>query len=142
MKRKTCSVDGCSYPVWARGKCKRHDTVGKTPIRKVTPKKAGEIKAAKIYYMVAIQSNIAKNTGKCICEECGKEILSPSGANVSHIISGGSNKALYLEPLNHFILCKTCENQWTNINPSTMKVWGIAQERKIILNNKYYSSIQ
>ena len=47
----------------------------------------------------------------------------PQGINVSHIISGGANIALYLEPLNNFILCRGCENQWTNINPKDMGIW-------------------
>ena len=140
MKRKLCNVIGCEYLVWARGKCKRHDAFGKIPepIRRVSDKKSKFIKDSKIYYDVAIQTNIAKNNGKCICENCQKEIKSPKGINVSHIISGGANITLYLEPLNNFILCRECENQWTNVNPKAMGIWQEAQRRKTILNNKYY----
>lgn len=27
IKRKECSVEGCTYPIWARKKCKSHDAV-------------------------------------------------------------------------------------------------------------------
>lgn len=30
FKRKTCEIEGCSYPVWARKRCKAHDTKTKS----------------------------------------------------------------------------------------------------------------
>jgi len=139
MKLKQCSKCGKTTKLWkANPPLCKYCSSGGVKIAKITEKKKDFIKMSKAYYSLAITKNKLSNGGKCICEECGNEIKSPSGRNVSHIISGGSNIALYLEPTNNFILCAKCENIWTNISPSSMKIWGEAQERKEKLNLKYY----
>jgi hypothetical protein len=114
-----------------------------TRIKKITQKKAKEIVASKAYYLVAIELNRKKNKGKCICEECGEEILNPTGSNVSHIIADGTNKALYLDLKNHFILCKKDETKWTNGSGkdgrTSMRIYEQSQEIKMELLSNHYS---
>ena len=105
---------------------------------KVSDKGKESIKASKIYYQVQLDSNKIKNNGKVICEECNKEIKEPKGRNVSHIISAGANKALYLEPLNSFILCVPCHNRWEFEDRQAMSIYTEAMGRKEKLTLKYY----
>jgi hypothetical protein len=107
--------------------------------RTPTVKQYESIKASKEYYRLAIASNIAQNKGKCICEECGNQIKEPSGSNVSHIVSKGANRELYLDPLNHFILCDIHEGHWTMHDKTTMNIYHESEERRINLNHKYYN---
>ena len=109
------------------------------PIKtKVSSKQRAKIKLNKDYYAKAIESNKKLNNGVCVCENCPKVISNPSGSNVSHIISAGANAALYLDKLNHFILCAACEKIWTMGSKTTMNIYTESEERRIKLNNKYY----
>ena len=85
-----------------------------------------------------IDTNKALNKGRCICEECNIEIKEPKGMNVSHIISKGSNVALYLEPLNSYVLCVPCHQKWEFGDRVSMKIYPEAMERKERLTHKYY----
>lgn len=110
------------------------------PIKtKVSSKQRAKIKLNKEYYAKSIANNIKLNNGVCVCENCPKEITNPTGSNVSHIISAGSNSALYLDKLNHFILCAACEGVWSMHDKTTMNIYPESEERRIKLNNKYYN---
>lgn len=69
------------------------------------------------------------------------------GRAVCHIISGGANGALYLEPENHFVLGRgelfgECNCGWKfdeSGERETMKIWPVAAERIERLNRRYYS---
>ena len=124
-KKKLCKC-GCNQMgyYWKSGYLKGHhpdDT--KKPIKKVSEKGKVKIKESNDYYRMAIGMNIVKNKGKCICEECGEEILSPVGANVSHIISKGANPALYTNKLNHKILCFKHHQMWETGDRKSMKIY-------------------
>lgn len=113
----------------------------RTPIsKKPTAKQSDSIKASKEYYRIAIAANMAQNKGKCICEECGCVIANPTGSNVSHIVSKGANRELYLDPLNHFILCDIDEGHWTMHDKTKMNIYPESEERRIELNHKYYTN--
>jgi len=148
-KLKPCKgCDKLSY-IWARGKCKPCALKEKPPkkIQPVSEKKKQEIKTSNQYYRWAIDKNIIKNKGVCRCDECGEEIKSPSGRNICHIVSGGANKALYLEPINHFILGKgetfgECSCGWKydeSGEKEKMNIYPRHVEVREILNNKYYT---
>lgn len=92
------------------------------------------------YYHAAIILNRDKNKGSCRCEECNEPIPRPKGINVSHIIAGSANKALYRDLENHKILCRTCEQNWTTGDRSTMKIYPETEEIRIRLTNKYYQN--
>lgn len=118
----------------------------RTPIKKkackiapLTKKQQRKIQRNKNYYRWAIAANIAKNNGKCICEECGTEIPYPTGANVSHIVAGGANNMLYDDPINHEILCKPCEDIWTNGERSKMRIFPETEAIREELNLKHYT---
>lgn len=142
-KKKLCAC-GCGQKgyIWSKGMLKPcyMKLNPPKPINKITPKQKVRIVSSKKYYAEQIAANMLKNRGACICEECGATIMNPTGRNVSHIISGGANRELYLDHTNSFILCHVCEHQWTFIDPSTMKIWPESQRRKEILNLKYYTN--
>lgn len=104
-----------------------------------TKKQQDSIKTSKQYYRSAIESNVAQNKGKCVCENCDVIIAAPTGSNVSHIISKGANRALYFDPINHFILCMTCEACWTSFDKSQMAIYAESEERRIEINKRYYT---
>jgi 5-methylcytosine-specific restriction endonuclease McrA len=147
---KTASCISCQKfrKVNSRGYCsecipepiKGPRTAKKTPTRinKITTKQSKKIKSANNYYSKAIQDNINRNQGKCICENCKEPIHHPTGSNVSHIVAKGRNEALYLDKLNHFILCQGCECIWTNGERSKMGIYAESQERKVTLLRKHY----
>jgi hypothetical protein len=137
-KKKICKSCKREDYIFSQGKCVRCYKNSYEKVSKVSSKTKESIKASKIYYQVQIDTNKAKNKGKCICEECNKEIKEPIGRNVSHIISAGANKALYLEPLNSFILCVPCHNRWEFEDRQAMNIYPEAMERKEKLTLKYY----
>jgi len=103
------------------------------PIRKVTPKQREKIKENKEFYADFIE----RHPTKC-CDECGEPIHKPTGSNVSHIIPNQANPALYLNFKNAYLLCQTCENQWTRVGPTKMKLWPDAQKRRTELIKEHY----
>jgi hypothetical protein len=118
---------------------KKVSPLKRAPIKvKISAKQRAKIKLNKEYYAKAIESNKKLNNGVCVCENCPKVISNPTGSNVSHIISAGANAALYLDKLNHFILCAACEGVWTMQDKTTMNIYPKSEERRIKLNNKYY----
>ena len=139
-KKKICKSCQKEDYIFSQGKCVRCAKNSYKKMAKVSDKGKESIKVNKIYYQVQIDTNKAKNKGKCICEECNKEIKEPKGMNVSHIISAGANKALYLEPLNSFILCVPCHNRWEFGDRQAMNIYEEAMERKEILTRKYYEN--
>lgn len=106
-------------------------------IPKVSPKQAKFIGDSKNYYRQQIAKHIVRNMGKCPCEECGVEIINPTGMNVSHILSSATHKELYHHPDNSNILCKvgdnpkdwgaSCHNKWEGRDKTKMKVWAANQ---------------
>jgi len=139
-KKKICKSCQKEDYIFSQGKCVRCAKNSYEKTAKVSDKGKESIKASKIYYQVQIDTNKVKNKGKCICEECNKEIKEPKGRNVSHIISAGANKALYLEPLNSFILCVSCHNRWEFEDRQAMNIYPEAMERKEKLTLKYYEN--
>lgn len=122
----------------SRGLCTLCESKRKT--KPTTAKKAPKnLVQNKEYYAQRITDNMIKNKGKCICEECGDEIKRPVGRNVSHIVGGGANTALYLESINSKILCLKCEDIWTNGDKTKMKIYPECMEIRQQLNLKYYT---
>jgi 5-methylcytosine-specific restriction endonuclease McrA len=136
-RAKLCKC-GCGKEgyIWARGYLKGHEPVKPKPIRKVTPKQREKIKENKEFYAEFIE----RHPTKC-CDECGEPIHKPTGSNVSHIIPNQANPALYLNFKNAYLLCQTCENQWTRVDPTKMKLWPDAQKRRTELMNKHYGTL-
>ena len=142
-KKKLCKC-GCGELgyIWARGFIKGHENKGKVKkIKKVSDKQKSRIIANKSYYAQEIARHMEENKGQCPCENCGVEIINPSGRNVSHIISGSANSALYHHPLNRFILCHDCERIWTNEDKTKLKIYHSSEERMIDLKNFYYTTM-
>lgn len=116
------------------------------PIAKRSGKKIQEIKDSNVYYAEAIRVNTERNKGVCRCDECGAEIKSPGGRNVAHLVSQQRNPALYLDPLNHFILGKgiifqecDCLNTFDNSGKrSTMKLFPEFNRRRVQLLREHY----
>lgn len=123
-KKKLCKC-GCGQIgyIWARGYLKGHEPKKPQPIAKFSAKKKESMKDDKQYYRWAIASNIAKNNGKCYCEECGVEIQEPIGMNVSHILSKGAWPEFYNHQLNHNILCLKHHHQWEFGDKKSMKIY-------------------
>jgi len=142
-KKKLCKC-GCGELgyIWARGFIKGHEKKDNVKrIKKVSDKQKSRIIANKSYYAQEIARHLEENKGLCPCENCGVEIIEPSGRNVSHIIAGSANSALYHHPLNRFILCHDCERIWTNEDKTKLKIYHSSEERMIDLKNFYYTTI-
>ena len=147
MIRKTCIEPGCTYPVWARKRCKMHDTKINPPKKiksvKDPKEKAEKIAENKAYYRKMIGLNIIKNKGVCRCDECDGKILKPSGRNVAHILPDSTYPEAYLDELNSFILGKgfgECECLYKfddSAKCTEMNIWLVAQQRKSKLKQKY-----
>lgn len=157
MKLKTCAYPGCtSNHIWKKSLCKYHSqkltppkllkrvAIKAKPFKqsdKSKKKQMEAIKDANVYYKKAIAQNIINNKGKCLCDECGSEILNPTGSNVSHLISKGANAALYFHTLNHFIFCFDCEQLFSNMGKrEMMNIYAQFEVTHELLNNQYYES--
>lgn len=142
-KKKLCKC-GCGELgyIWARGFIKGHEKKDNVKrIKRVSDKQKTRIAANKSYYAQEIARHLEENKGKCPCENCSAEIINPSGRNVSHIIAGSANSALYHHPLNRFILCQDCERIWTNEDKTKLKIYHSSEERMIDLKNFYYTTM-
>lgn len=141
-KKKICkSCDNPRY-IWAKGMCRTCATKAKPPkpICKRTDKKKAVIKDSNKYYRMAIARNIVKNKGVCRCDECDVVIKNPKGRNVAHIISGGANPALYLDPDNQNVLCIDCViREESGTNRKEMKLYEQRENTRTLLTNKYYT---
>ena len=150
---KTCEYNNngkiCGFPkVWKyieidgvrTAVCKTHShRLKPTPIKKMTDKKKDELKENRNYYRQSIGSNIIKNSGKCLCDNCKSVIPAPSGSNVSHILSKGSYSSMYHHPMNHFIFCWKCEQEFSNEGKrDTMAIYEAYLKRKEYLINFHY----
>jgi uncharacterized protein with PIN domain len=128
--------------IWARGFIRGHEKKDNPKkIKKVSDKQKSRIIANKSYYAQEIARHIEENNGSCPCENCNVEIINPTGSNVSHIIAGSANSALYHHPLNRFILCHECERIWTNEDKTKLKIYQSSEERMIDLKNFYYTTM-
>ena len=139
LSRNTC--DSCKRTEYAIKAQERAKNKVKKPIKRVSDKQKGRIIANKDYYAQEIARHTEENKGCCPCENCGEEIDNPSGRNVSHIIAGSANSALYHHPLNRFILCNRCESIWTNEDKTKLKIYQASEERMIDLKNFYYTTV-
>ena len=107
----------------------------RTPLKRgPTAKGRKQIRENKRYYAEVIA------TKPHVCENCGKRIPKPTGSNVSHILGKGSNPALYYDKDNNYLLCKSCENWWTNGNKTTMNIYRESTEIARRLTLKYYTN--
>ncbi len=111
---KTCNVDGCNNPVWSKGMCKMH--IPKTPIRKVSLKKADKILERKentIRLHTAMYEWWNSFGSNKKCESCGcllpKEF---STVNVHHLLPKQKYKNVEFKSKYWSLLCFTCHNQW------------------------------
>lgn len=144
-KPKLCKC-GCgrSGPIWSKGMlrpCFLKQNPPK-PIANVSKKQLGKIKENGNYYRAAIAQNIIRNKGKCRCDECGEEIKQPKGRNVAHIVSGGANAALYLEPENNNVLCFDCVIWEESGDRTKMKLYEQREEIRQRLTAKYYQEVR
>lgn len=143
MQRKSkqckCGCGNSGY-IWAKGMLKYcYLKYNKPkPITKVSAKKRNEIIKSNDYYRAAIEANINRNKGICVCEECGATIRYPKGRNVSHIISAGANKSLYFDILNQNVLCLKCVELEESGDKRTMKLYNQREQIKQQLTSKYY----
>ena len=146
-RKKLCKC-GCNQLglYWKSGYLKGHHPSEKGfPKKKMSEKTINKIAENNNYYRKAIALNIVKNKGKCLCDECGVEILNPSGSNCSHVIGQGANPTLYHDIRNHFILCNNlkdkgkCEQLFSDEGKKhTMKIYPKYVEIKEQLNREYY----
>lgn len=102
------------------------------PLNRVSDKQRVRIKANKSYYKLVLE------TKPHVCENCGEKIINASGRNVSHILSGGSNPALYHDEENNYLLCDLCEHIWTNGDKTKMRIYPESEEISTRLKLKYY----
>jgi len=138
---KKGKTEGCGNNGWIKtntrrlcDKCESTKSGKRKPIPKISPKQAKFIGDSKNYYRQQIAQHIAKNKGRCPCEECGVNIENPTGMNVSHILSSATHKELYHHPDNSNILCKvgdnpkdwgaSCHNKWESKDAHKMKIWA------------------
>lgn len=136
-KKKKCKCPcGKEGYIWARGYLKGHEPVKPKPIKKTTAKQREKIKDNKDFYVEFIEQHKLQE-----CDECGAKLFKATGSNVSHIIAGSANTALYHDMRNAFLLCQTCENTWTNGDRTTMKIWPEAQRRRTELLHDHYVTL-
>jgi len=137
----------------SRRLCQKCESIRKAaaPIRRITEKKKMEIKASNKYYADTIAKNMKRNNGTCLCDNCNEKINDPlnaKGSIVCHILSSGANKALYLNPLNSWILgrgelFRECNCKWQfdeSRKREDMNIYRETQARIIALNAHYYKS--
>jgi len=129
-----------------KGPCPKPETRPRKQPQRIAPiseKGKGAMKENQAYYarVIAAKAVVNKETGfiEWHCENCGDEIVRPTGRNVSHILGKGSNPALYLDPDNNFLLCRDCEHQWTDGDKTKMRIYPRSQEISSQLTNKHYT---
>lgn len=149
-----CGAENIYLGCKSRGQCIKCNEKWKQsqkppkPRRAISDRKKGQMKEAGQYYIKKIARNMAKNGGKCRCEECGKEIRVPTGRNCCHLLSFGAHPKIYLDLDNSVILGKgeifgecNCGSQFDDsAKTHEMKIYPKVEQLKIKLKHKYYGS--
>lgn len=119
MKRKICNEEGCSYPVWARGKCKHHDTKPPKPLKRtklnlVSNKQAKELRD----YRKKREEYLNAHPN---CEVCGRP-----ATDIHH--KAGRIGKLLTDILNFLAVCRPCHTR-IETNPKWAKEKGYSKNR-------------
>ena len=106
---KICTVDGCTYPVWSKGVCKKH--APKKPLKKSYPNpNHEEWREPRNRFFASIWT---KRPHWCEC--CGRWLgTEPRTYMFDHILEKETYPELKFEEENIALVCLTCHSQKSN----------------------------
>jgi len=134
---KTCSIEGCNYPVWSKGLCKSH--APKKPLKKsfklinkITErqKEKNVIKKELTIQQFEMFREIYKEHPTKRCYECNCKVDGASSVQFHHILFKSAYPQYRLEKWNIVLLCETHHNQVHTDVTKTPKVNALTKEIK------------
>lgn len=139
IKRKICSVEGCSYPVWAKKLCKYHQNlrtdkkpnqIKKTPIAKVSKK---QLSALAIYRKR--RDSFLKKHPNCMVSGCCNK------SSDLHHKMGRIGKAL-IDTKWFMAVCRGCHNKIHNSSKWAEENSYIASDKEKSVYYGYYRRVE
>lgn len=134
---KTCSIEGCNYPVWSKNLCKSHapkKPLKKSfkPINKITEKQKEKnvIKKGLTIQQFEMFREIYKEHPTKRCYECNCKVDGASSVQFHHILFKSAYPQYRLEKWNIVLLCETHHNQVHTDVTKTPKVNALTKEIK------------
>lgn len=126
LKKKPCSEEGCSAPVWSGGKCQRHGKKSKgLKVRGKSP----ERKALMSEMIQIFEHHWIEHPDKC-CESCGKQLWGENKTYYhDHLLPKNKYPHLTLEIENLFLCCLDCHSKKELGNPSEKHKIAIEQAK-------------
>lgn len=133
-KKKTCSKEGCNYPIWSKGLCRQH--IPKTPIKKVSTKQIekNKDKALKTKEQFEFFKEIWQERPH-YCKSCDKYLgEEPLSLYFDHLIEKNLRPELRFIKENIYICCGDCHSAKTIGYPSVKHKEAIENAKKILLS--------
>lgn len=134
---KTCSIEGCNYPIWSKNLCKSHapkKPLKKSfkPINKITSKQKEKnvIKKELTIQQFEMFREIYKEHPTKRCYECNCKVDGASSVQFHHILFKSAYPQYRLEKWNIVLLCETHHNQVHTDVTKTPKVNALTKEIK------------
>jgi len=134
---KTCSIEGCNYPVWSKNLCKSHapkKPLKKSfkPINKITErqKEKNVVKKELTIQQFEMFREIYKEHPTKRCYECNCKVDGASSVQFHHILFKSAYPQYRLEKWNIVLLCETHHNQVHTDVTKTPKVNALTREIK------------
>ena len=134
---KTCSIEGCNYPIWSKNLCKSHapkKPLKKSfkPITKITEKQKEKnvIKKGLTIQQFEMFREIYKEHPTKRCYECNCKVDGASSVQFHHILFKSAYPQYRLEKWNIVLLCETHHNQVHTDVTKTPKVNALTKEIK------------
>jgi len=134
---KTCSIEGCNYPIWSKNLCKSHapkKPLKKSfkPINKITEKQKEKnvIKKELTIQQFEMFREIYKEHPTKRCYECNCKVDGASSVQFHHILFKSAYPQYRLEKWNIVLLCETHHNQVHTDVTKTPKVNALTKEIK------------
>ena len=134
---KTCSIEGCNYPVWSKNLCKSHapkKPLKKSfkPINKITErqKEKNVVKKELTIQQFEMFREIYKEHPTKRCYECNCKVDGASSVQFHHILFKSAYPQYRLEKWNIVLLCETHHNQVHTDVTKTPKVNALTKEIK------------
>lgn len=107
MKPKVCSHDGCNFPAWSKGLCRKHGP--KAPLPKSMKLKGEENRNKRNEFFTEIWRERPH-----VCQHCGVHLgYQPRSYMFDHLLEKGRHPQFEFEKENIWLVCFKCHDEKT-----------------------------
>lgn len=141
LKAKTCKVEGCSNPVWSKGKCKNHLDKKPKGLKATSLKARKKVSSDKkdstrlLDFFNEIWDSMEKPR---VCQSCGKIIYSKENSTLyhHHVLAKSKYPQFKYDKRNILFLCPECHEEVENAKANDRTKELIYKIKKELLNGQ------